>query len=102
MRLIDADALQEHFTDMQNYEECACNFESGNAACTEWYCVEQALENAPTIDVIPVKWIYNKQEELCKEVDNSESMAIREFLKTDIRTVYGFLMEEWQKEQEAR
>ena len=86
MRLIDADVLQEHFTDMQNYEECACNFESGNAACTEWYCVEQALENAPTIDAIPVEWLWKKRE-----------VAIWQFAGA-----IDWLLSDWQQEQEAQ
>ena len=57
-KLIDADALQQHFMDMQHYERCACNFmDDGGEPATEWYCVEDAMENAPTIAAIPVEWL---------------------------------------------
>ena len=74
MRLIDADALQAHFTDMQHYEKCAANFpDHRGELSTNWYCVEQALENAETFDaiveVIPLEWLTKRMgEELEKEV----------------------------------
>ena len=87
MRLIDKDALQQHFADMQKYERCACNFvDDGGEPATEWYCVEDALDNAPTIDAIPVEWL---RQEAMKD-DGLINSAIR-----------GLLMK-WQKEQEAR
>ena len=88
MRLIDADAPQEHFTDMQHYERCACNFtDDGGEPATEWYCVEDALENAPTIDAIPVEWL--------REFDMYYTGII-------CGTPYmNELVEAWQKEQEA-
>lgn len=58
MRFIDADELQKHFRDMQNYEKCAANFQDERGEpSTNWYCVEDALENAPTVEVIPVEWM---------------------------------------------
>ena len=81
MRLVDADALQQHFTDMQHYERCACNFTSdGGEPATEWYCVEEALENAPTVAAIPVEWM--------KTQLTDES--------------YDELISRWQKEQETK
>ena len=87
MRLIDADALQQHFTDMQHYERCACNFtDDGGEPATEWYCVEDVLENAPSIDAIPVEWMDKMAEQHQSGVFNA----------------YWFVLKTWQKEQEAR
>lgn len=88
MRLVDADALQQHFTDMQHYERCACHFvDDGGFPATEWYCVEDALENAPTIDAIPVEWLRN----IC---------AIAK-METDDEMFLEWLIQTWQKEQEG-
>lgn len=69
MRLIDADALMERFAEMQQVKpdesgrEYACNFRSmGGEPSAEWYTIEDAVENAPTIDAVPVihsEWVYN-------------------------------------------
>ena len=58
MHLIDANVLRKHFTDMQNYEKCSANFpDHRGEPSTNWYCVEDALENAPAVDAIPVDWL---------------------------------------------
>ena len=89
MRLIDADALQQHFTDMQHYERCACNFtDDGGEPATEWYCVEDVLENAPTIDAIPVEWL--------KKVRKDDRLTI-----DDVETI-DLILTWWQTEREAR
>ena len=70
MRLIDADALAKEFKRMQDcdpndnhYMGYASHFlNSGQEPSTEWDCVENALENAPTIDAIPVEWMKQKTE----------------------------------------
>lgn len=61
MRMIDADALLAHFAEMQRVEpdergrEYSCNFRSsGGEQAAEWYTIEDAVENAPTIDAVPV------------------------------------------------
>ena len=61
MRLIDADALMEHFAGLQkvkpdkNGREYSCNFRSsGGEQAAEWYTIEDAVEIAPTIDAVPV------------------------------------------------
>lgn len=91
-RLIDADALQQHFTDMQRYERCACNFtDDGGEPATEWYCVEDVLENAPTIDAIPVEWIENMLKEWLKSSASFETCG-----------AISAMLVRWQKEQEAR
>ena len=54
-RLIDADALMHEFekaqrTMQQHGQEYSCSFmSSGQEISTEWYCVEEMVENAPTI-----------------------------------------------------
>lgn len=54
-RLIDADALMHEFekaqrTMEQHGQEYSCSFmSSSQELSTEWYCVEDMVENAPTI-----------------------------------------------------
>ena len=54
-RLIDADALMNEFekaqrTMQQHGREYSCSFmSSSQEISTEWYCVEDILDNAPTI-----------------------------------------------------
>lgn len=54
-RLIDADALMKEFekaqrTMQQHGQEYSCSFmSSSQEISTEWYCVEDMVENAPTI-----------------------------------------------------
>ena len=87
MRLIDANALQQHFTDMQNYEPCAANFKDHrDEPSTNWYCVEQALDNAPTIEAIPVEWLQKMHD---------TSMIYPMYLAIEC------LIEEWRQEQEV-
>lgn len=60
MRLIDADALKETFEIA--YKEARHDIEYANAffsdageVSTEWWCVEDMVDNAPTIE--PQQWI---------------------------------------------
>lgn len=60
-RYIDADALIERFAEMQRVKpdkdgrEYACNFRNmGGEPSVEWFAVEDAVENAPTVDAVPV------------------------------------------------
>lgn len=54
-RLIDADELMKEFekaqrTMQQHGQEYSCSFlSSSQEISTEWYCVEDMLDNAPTI-----------------------------------------------------
>ena len=54
-RLVDADALMKEFekaqrTMEQHGQEYSCSFlSSSQEISTEWYCVEDMVENAPTI-----------------------------------------------------
>ena len=67
MRLKDVDALMERFAEMQKVKpdkdgrEYACNFRNmGGEPSVEWFVVEDAVENAPTVDAEPVRhgrWI---------------------------------------------
>lgn len=92
MRRIDADALKEHFADMQKYEKCACNFEDGRGEpSTNWYCVEDAVDNAPTVEAIPVGWLRSVQK------DSTCDAAIMPF-----HEAIGWIIEMWKNEQEAR
>lgn len=59
MRPIDADALLKDFAERQeldrsggDYVDCFMN--SAQTLSTEWWCVEDAVEAAPTIDAAPV------------------------------------------------
>lgn len=60
MRLIDANALMERFAEMQKMgktdgTEYACSFMSaGQEPSAEWYTIEDAVDNAPTVDAVPV------------------------------------------------
>ena len=91
IRLIDADALRRAF-DVKCVEECACCPESsghtvmvGGIKCkTHDHC--GLLDNAPTIDAIPVEWILENTK------DNYDYSG----------TIARGLISEWRKEQEAK
>ena len=90
-RLIDADALKQHFADMQKYERCACNFvDDGGDPATEWYCVEDALENTPTIDAIPMDWLDAQIHGYASALKSTELGALLVVKRL------------WKKEQEAQ
>lgn len=73
-RLISAYDLQEHFAVMQRYEKCDCNFDDANGnACTQWRCVEAALDDVPTVDAIPVSWLEAIQAMLFANAPRTES-----------------------------
>lgn len=60
---------------------------------TEWYCVEDMIDNAPTVDAIPVEWLNERHRKCCEEGD------------TDLMDAITVLCNEyhvWQKEQEAQ
>ena len=60
MRLIDADELMRGVEKAENSmeyhgQEFSYSFlSSGQEISTEWYFVEELIENAPTIDAVPV------------------------------------------------
>lgn len=58
-RLIDANALLKDFAERQNQDRCEgdlpdCFMNYADALSTEWWCIEEAIANAPTIDAVPV------------------------------------------------
>ena len=56
-RLIDADALMKEFEIRQKRqinEYCDCFLNDAQNLSTEWYCVEDIVEAAPTIEAEPV------------------------------------------------
>lgn len=55
---------------------------------TEWYCVEDMIENAPAVDAIPIGWIIDRAN------DPERAPLYRRYVQ--------MLYEEWQKEQEAK
>ena len=65
---------------------------SGQEPSTEWVCIDNALENAPTIDAIPVEWLMKVLAE-ANEFPISERETI---------VAIPYLVKRWQKEQEAR
>lgn len=56
-RLIDANALLKEFEKRQEQqinEYCDCFLNDAQELSTEWWCVEDAVQAAPTIDAVPV------------------------------------------------
>ena len=66
-RLIDANALLKEFENRQEQqinEYCDCFLNDDQELSTEWWCVEDLVASAPTIDAVPVvhgrwKWTQN-------------------------------------------
>ena len=85
MRPIDADALKEVFRG-----------EEGAKALDHFPLrfikVKQIIDNAPTIDAIPVAWLREKIKEHTDEEGWQDYLA----------NSFGLCIEEWQNEQEAR
>lgn len=54
--LISRKALLKHFNALQNLldEYCECFKNASGELSTEWHCVESIVENAPTVDAVPV------------------------------------------------
>lgn len=65
VRLIDANALLkecEKRQEQQTYEYCDCFLNDAQGISTEWWCVEDMVMAAPTIDAVPVvhaRWVDN-------------------------------------------
>lgn len=58
MRLIDADALLKEFESRQEQQisnYCDCFLNDAHELSTEWNCVEDMVDNAPTIEAEPVR-----------------------------------------------
>ena len=85
MRLIDADALpnelfKKHVHDGEELEPMLY-FEDA----------VKVVENAPTIDAIPVEWLKRVQRECVADIQ-----------QVPMYVAIGWLIDMWQKEQEAR
>lgn len=63
VRLIDANALLKELEkqqEQQTNEYCDCFLNDAQELSTEWWCVEDAVMAAPTIDAVPVvhgRWV---------------------------------------------
>ena len=58
-RLIDADALMEEFelaqkSARQDGRDYANAFYNNQEICTEWWCVEEMVDNQPTVEAVPI------------------------------------------------
>lgn len=84
-RLIDADALKEvtefHPTSVS---VCMTVEEARGRTAQKIQCLED-IDNAPTIEAIPVEWLFEHS-----QISPVRGIAVRG------------LVDEWQKEQEAR
>ena len=90
MRLVDADAL---CTYIENEFDGVCVYDvSGNEAARE-FC--DMVDIAPTIDAIPVEWIR-------KYTAVGIAPNGRRLTEGKERIVINRMLNEWQKEQEAR
>lgn len=68
-RLIDANALLKEFEkrqEQQTNEYCDCFLNDAQELSTEWWCVEDAVAAAPTIDAVEVV--------RCRECRNSQKL----------------------------
>lgn len=88
MRPIDADLLLDVARAMQaEKEETAYNFlNDAQNPSTEWECVEDLIENAPTIEAEPVRYAHWVNDTFCSNckrfpVDVSVSISNRELTK---------------------
>jgi hypothetical protein len=59
---------------------------SAGEPSTEWYCVEDMIENAPAVDAVPRWWLENMMLE--REAEESRAAWL--------------VMREWQREREAK
>lgn len=98
MRLIDADA---YAAEMRKRQNACCKWHSEQNPGSEMYArAEQALvtfveawatlENQPTIDAIPVEWLREKMN-IADDAGDLDSVDL-----------FSWILQTWQKEQEAR
>lgn len=86
MRLIDADALE---TAIDNEREILIEQERFGAEHVVVHHARRLVEDAPTIDAIPVGWLRDKMFLADDEGDDDTVLII------------SWLIQTWQKEQEA-
>lgn len=63
---------------------------------TEWYCVEDMIENAPTVDAIPVEWLQRRRDIYLKAYHAGHESEIH------TAAILNDTLMAWQREQEAR
>ena len=98
MRIGDLDALAKEFKRMRDcnpndnhFMGYACHFlNSGQEPSTEWECIDNALENAPTIDAIPMDWMDAQIRGYASRLQSTELKAL------------VLVKQMWVREQEAR
>ena len=89
-RLIDADALREHWHISEKCEEC--HWYNRDCSKPPYYSLHdicEAIDEVPTIDAIPMWWITEKFLDVLNK-DKELSKAV------------WLVRKAWQKEQEAR
>ena len=90
VRLIDADALKEEIEfHPTSVSVCATVAEARGQTYFKNRCLED-IDNAPTIDAIPVEWLTQRM----IRADDESDFEMRECI--------CILADEWEKEQEAR
>lgn len=88
MRLIDADALKEEMYD-EAFETDTDEQRWDSGCWIRYRMFERNVDAAPTIDAIPVEWIF-EQMQILHELHNKNEYVLQ------------WLIETWQEEQEAR
>jgi len=89
MRLVDADALKEEIEfHPTSVSVCMTVAEAKGQTYFKNRCLED-IDNAPTIDAIPVEWIF-EQMQILHELHNKNEYVLQ------------WLMELWKKEQEEQ
>ena len=63
-RLVYVDELQSHFVD-----------ERGEPS-TNWYCIESALENTPTVPAITIEWMDEQIRNYASKLKSTELNAL--------------------------
>ena len=64
--------------------------DSAGEPSTEWYCIEDMIENAPAIAAIPVQWIEGRLNVMLKGASSAASCF-----------VVMLLLADWESEQEV-
>lgn len=95
MRLVDADALREHWHISEKCEECHWN----NRDCSKppYYSLHdicEAIDEVPTIDAIPVEWLEEHDGENIRDTDGN--------IYGRRHTTISKALSMWHEEQEGR
>ncbi len=84
-RIIDADALKDRLQEALEFQEKHDNYEGAEL----FEIAQDFVDEQPTIDAIPVEWLEEQRDKLSEAWDE------------EWHEING-LIEQWQKEQEAR